>query len=424
MGRCVWYLSKYVTPPGMGSAGGRGYLLMRELARTGDRVVILTSDSNQLAQAPRLEQPYVLHSVDGMDLWWIRTCKYQVAKSFRRVLSWLDFEWRLFRMPKKELPAPDVVIVSSLSLLTILNGFLLRRHYGCRLVFEVRDIWPLTLVEEGGFKPYNPLIKVLAFVERQGYRHADVIVGVMPNLGEHVAKVLGYERSVACVPMGCDEQEIAKVLPLPDGYARDYIPEAKFIVAYVGSVGITNALDAFLECASRLSGHPGIHFLLVGDGDLRAQYMNRYGHLPNVSFGAKVHKEMVPSVLEHCHLLYFSTHVSEVWRYGQSLNKVIDYMLSGRPIVASYSGFPSMINEADCGCFVPAGDVEALKAAILRFFAMDPGLREATGRRGRHWILKHRSYAALARLYRTILFAASPTSPQRAATTSVANGHR
>jgi len=423
MGGCIWYVSKYVSPPGMGSAGGRGYLLMRELARAGDRVVIITSDSNQLAQVPSLGQPYVLQSVDGMDLWWIRTCKYQVAKSFRRVLSWLDFEWRLSRMPKKKLPIPDVIIVSSLSLLTILNGFLLRRQYGCRLVFEVRDIWPLTLIEEGGFKRYNPLIKLLGIVERQGYRHADAIVGAMPNLGEHVAKVLGYERSVACVPMGYDEQEIAKALPLPEGYARDYIPEAKFVVAYVGSVGITNALNDFLECASQLSGHPGIHFLLVGDGDLRTEYMNRYGHLPNVSFGARVRKEMVQAVLERCDLLYFSTHASEVWRYGQSLNKVVDYMLSGKPIVASYSGFPSMINEADCGCFVPAGDVEALRAAILRFVAMDTGVREDTGRRGRQWVLKHRSYATLARLYRTILFATLPASSQSAATASAIKNH-
>ncbi len=33
-----------------------------------------------------------------------------------------------------------MVIVSSLSLLTILNGIRLKARYGCRLVFEIRDI--------------------------------------------------------------------------------------------------------------------------------------------------------------------------------------------------------------------------------------------------------------------------------------------
>ena len=268
---------------------------MRELARAGDRVVIITSDSNQLAQTPELERPYTCQRIDGMELWWVRTLKYQVAKSARRILSWLDFEWRLIRMPKKELPSPDVVVISSLSLLTIINGFLLRRRYNCRLVFEIRDIWPLTIVEEGGFRAGNPFVKLLALVEWLGYRYSDNLVGTMPNLGEHVAEVLGYDRQVNCVPMGFDQQFNTEALPLPEGYVDACIPQDKFIVAHVGTMGITNALDTFLECASQLSDCPNIHFLLVGGGDLREEYQRRYGHLPNISFGERVSKEMVPS---------------------------------------------------------------------------------------------------------------------------------
>lgn len=405
MGGCVWYVSKYVSPPGRGSAGGRGYLLMKELVRLGEHVVIITSDSNHLlAQAPALDQPYMYQSMDGMDLWWIRTIKYGMVKSARRILSWLDFEWRLFRMPKKRLPRPDVVVVSSLSLLTILNGFLLRRRYGCRLVFEIRDIWPLTLTEEGGYKPYNPFIKFLALIERLGYRYTDALVGTMPNLSEHVTNVLGYERRVTCVPMGIEEEADAKVLPLPESYVRDYIPQGKFIVAHVGSMGIANALDTFLECAAQLSDRSDIHFLLVGDGDLREAYQEQYGDLPNISFGTKVHKEMVPSVLRKSDLLYFSAHMSEVWRYGQSLNKIIDYMFSGKPIVASYTGFPSMINEADCGRFVPSGDIESLRQEIIRFAEMKAEERTTMGKRGRDWILSYRSYQVLAKDYHKILY--------------------
>ena len=35
---CIWYISKYVSPPAQASSGGRGYLLMREIAALGDRV--------------------------------------------------------------------------------------------------------------------------------------------------------------------------------------------------------------------------------------------------------------------------------------------------------------------------------------------------------------------------------------------------
>lgn len=394
-----------MAPPAKVSAGGRGYLIMRELARMGYRSVIITSDSNQLAEVPTLDAPYLLQEVDGLQLYWVRTVKYGVAKSLRRIVSWLDFEWRLWRMPRDKLPAPDVVIVSSLSLLTILNGFLLRWRYQCRLVLEIRDIWPLTITEEGGFSRWNPLVLGLGFIEKLGYRYADAIVGTMPNLGEHVAGVLGHAKTTDCIPMGVDEATLGAGDALPADYAEKYIPQGKFIVAHAGTIGITNALDTLLDCAEAMQDDSRVHFLVVGEGDLRAHYQQKYAHLSNLSFAPRVPKQMVQSVLSHCDLLYFSVHVSEVWKYGQSLNKVIDYMLSGKPVVASYTGYPSMINEADCGSYVPAGDVAALRGELLRYVAMDATQRDAIGRRGREWILANRRYETLAQSYLRILLA-------------------
>lgn len=410
MRRCVWYISKYVGMPDASSAGGRGYLLMRELARRGIASVVVTSDSNQLTRVPVLEQPYVFTESDGVQMCWVRTLKYQVAKSARRILSWVDFEWRVWRMPHQHLPRPDVIVVSSLSLLTVLNGFWLRWRYRARLVVEIRDIWPLTIVEEGGFSPRNPMVLGLGLIEKLAYRHADAIVGTMPNLQEHVAEVLGEARPVACVPMGVDERLLTEVEPLPADYATEHIPAGKFVIGYAGTIGITNALDTFLECARRLKDSPELHFLLVGEGDLRERYKRDYSDVTNLSIAPRVPKRMVQSVLARCHLLYFSVHPSRVWRYGQSLNKVIDYMLSGKPIVASYTGYPSMINEAACGGYVPAGDIDALQTEILRLAAMPPEQLEAMGARGRAWLLEHRSYDVLASDFLKVLFP-DPTDP-------------
>ena len=138
----IWYISKYCVPTGKGQVGGRGYLLMRELANIGHSTIIIASDSNHLAIPPKFEIPYYKQKLDGVEFWWLKTFKYSQAKSISRIISWLHFEWRLFLMPLKDIPNPDVVIISSLSLLSILNGFWLKFKYRCSLVFEVRDIWP------------------------------------------------------------------------------------------------------------------------------------------------------------------------------------------------------------------------------------------------------------------------------------------
>lgn len=399
----IWYVSKYVAPPGSGTAGGRGYLLMKEIAKLGHKVAIVTSDSNQLAAPPRLDTDYLFQETDGILLCWVRTMKYSVAKSMRRILSWLHFEWRLLWLPTQKLPKPDVIVVSSLSLLSILNGFWWRKRYKCRLVFEIRDIWPLTITEEGGFKSSNPLVWGLGVIEKLGYKYADTIVGTMPNLGEHVQMVLGTPKPTYCIPMGVDESSFVTPESLPADYVAKYIPQGKFLVAHVGSIGITNALETFFACAASMQDQKDIHFLIVGDGDLRDTYQTKYAHLKNLTFAPRVSKPMVQSVLAKCDLLYFSVHLSRVWQYGQSLNKVIDYMMAGKPVVASYTGYPSMINEAACGTYVPAGDVLALKQEVERYVRMSEEERQLMGVRGRAWLLENRQYKKLAEQYLKVM---------------------
>lgn len=403
MSSCIWYISKYLVTPRAGDPAGRGYGLMREFARLGYQSVIITSDSMGRLDAPVAAQAYVIEEREGITLCRVRTLKYTESKSTRRILSWLDFERRLLRLKAEILPPPDVIVVSSLSLLTVLNGLRLRRRYRCRLAFEVRDIWPLTMVEEGGYSPRNPFVLLLGAIERLGYQRADAIVGTMPNLGEHVENVTGRPLPTATIPMGVDVEAIQSPETLPPDYVEAHIPTGKFLVAYAGSIGISNAMEVFFECVESMQQEQDIHFVVLGDGQLRQSYVDRYGSLPNLTFAPRVPKSNVHDFLTRCDLLYFSVYNGTLWHYGLSLNKVIDYMLAGKPIVASYSGYPSMINEADCGTFVPAGDAAALRHELRRYAAMPLQEREAIGGRGRSWLLANRDYAALARDYLKVL---------------------
>jgi len=393
--KVIWYISKYATPLKYGF-GSRHFYLAAEFAKQGHKVVIISSNANHLSQIPSFDRRYTKEIIDGVETWWIDTIKYKGANSFRRILSWIDFELKLLLMPVKNLPQPDVVICSSLSLFTILNGYIFKMRFKCKLIFEVRDIWPLTIVEEGGFNRWNPFVMFLAWVEKFGYRHADLIVGTMPNLIEHVKNICGDCLNCQCIPFGYDPALYNAQEPLPAGYEEKYIPKNKFIVGYAGSIGITNALEPLLRCAEEMKDNQGIHFLLLGDGDLLEAYKSRVSRLINITFLPKVEKSQVQQFLKHCHVLYFSVHDSKVWQYGLSLNKLIDYMLAGKPIIASYSGYPSMVNEAQCGIFVPANDVATLMRAIHEYSNMPKERLAQIGERGRAWLLQNRPYEKIA----------------------------
>ncbi len=404
MSKTIWYVTKYFSPKTANSPGGRGWFLMDEMRRAGYQVIVISSDSNNLVDLPVLNKRVTLQDADGVKIVWLKTMKYSVAKSVHRILSWFHFEWNLFCLNKSQLPRPDVVIISSLSLLTIINGLLMRFKYKSRLVFEVRDIWPLTIVEEGGFSNGNLFVRGLAWLERLAYRKSDAIVGTMPNLAAHVRQELGVERPVFCVPMGVSQGHLNDVVDVPADYAERYLSSSKFKVVHAGTIGITNALDVFFNAARAMREQTDVEFIIVGDGALKQSYQNQYGDLPNLVFAPKVSRDMVQSVLEKGDLLYFSVHDSRVWDYGQSLNKVIDYMLAAKPIVASYNGYPSMIDESGCGIFIPANDTDALVAAILEMKSKERDTLEQMGAQGRAWLLQNRSYSKLAGDYLDILF--------------------
>ncbi len=402
----VWYLSKYLSEPSASDPGSRGYCLMAELERLGMSVTVLTSDSGHhfFGGQGKDRRRYRTTSVqDQMRVIRIRTLKYRKQRSFRRLLSWLDFEFRLLAMPKSDLPRPDVIIASSLSLLTIVSGLLLRIRYRCRLVFEVRDIWPLTLVEEGGFSRWNPLISLLAGIEWLGYRFSNAVVGTMPNLGEHVRSVVAVAPPVYCVPIGFDERSIKGPSQIDSVRSLANISKETFVVGYAGSMGVSNALETILRCAEDLADDHRLHFVLMGEGDLRSDFQSRFGRLPNVTFHEAVTRGEVSAVLRGCDLLYFATQASSVWKFGQSLNKLVDYMLAGKPIVGSFTGHLTMINEAQCGTVVPADDVGSLRVELLRFAGLGVHQRAMLGDRARAWVLANRGYRLLASEYRAIL---------------------
>ena len=404
MSGCIWYVSKYVLTPSAGDPVGRGYGFMREFARMGYRTLIITSDSMGKFNAPLAHQAYVIEEREEITVCRVRTFKYINAMSMRRVLSWLDFEFRLLWLPMAALPKPDVIVVSSLSLLTVLNGIRLRRRFKARLVFEVQDIWPLTIVENGIIGARNPLARLLGAVEKCGYHRADVIVGTMPNLGKHVAQVTGQDLPTHCIPMGVDTQAFETPTPLAADYVEAYFPTGKFLVAYAGSMGRANAMSVLFECVESMQLDPNIHFVMLGDGELRESYIRQYGRLPNLTFAPRVPRSQVHDFLSRCDLLFLSVANSKIYEYGLSLNKLIDYMLAAKPIVAAYSGYPSMINEAECGTFVPAGDASLLRSAILRYSLMTEAELTVIGQRGRSWLLANRGYGELAKQYKSVLF--------------------
>ena len=175
------------------------------------------------------------------------------------------------------------------------------------------------------------------------------------------------------------------------------------VITYSGSIGVDNALDVLFDAAKLMSDDSDVAFLIVGSGDLLTEYREKHGDMGNLIFAGPVPHGMVQPILRQSAILVFSTHNTPVLQFGQSLNKIIDYMVSGRPIIGVMSGYRTMLNEAGCGVYVEAGDALALSRELKRFVNLPDAELTKIGKKGSDWVAANRSYEVLAKQYGAIV---------------------
>jgi glycosyltransferase involved in cell wall biosynthesis len=109
-----------------------------------------------------------------------------------------------------------------------------------------------------------------------------------------------------------------------------------------------------------------------------------------------VPKFAVPAILRGMDVLYVGLQAKPLYRFGISLNKLMDYMMAGRPIVSAVAAGNDPVSEAGCGIVVAPGRPDATAAAIRQLATTAPVEREAMGRRGRDYVRARHTYPVLA----------------------------
>jgi glycosyltransferase involved in cell wall biosynthesis len=381
----------------------RHYEIGRELAARGFAVVIISgSFSHLFAHPPTTMGTYTQERVDDLTYWWVDVPNYPRAMSIGRIFNMLVFMLRLYRLPVRRMPVPDAIVVSSPSLFPILPADRWARRLGARLVFEVRDIWPLTLQELGGMPRWHPLVVLMSWFERRAYRVADAVVSVLPAARAHMEARGMAPGKLAIVPNGVSADVLtASPAATPEGVATA-TRQHGFNVGFVGTLGTANALEALIGAAQILRDHD-IGFVIVGHGSEEERLRDLARGLPRVTFTGPVPKAEVPAALALFDACYVGYHRSPLYRFGISPNKVFDYMAAARPIVLAANAANDPVREAGCGVTVEPDDAAALAQGILALQALEADERARLGQRGRAYVEQVHSYSTLAAEYAAVL---------------------
>ena len=416
----ILYINHYAGSPQHGMEY-RPYYLAREWVRSGHAVRMLAGGfSHVRAQQPDLaalrttgavpDGRSTAQVIDGIAYHWYATPAYGGNGLGRVKNIWAFLRQVWLDAPRIALDfQPDVVIASSTYPMDIWVAHRIvrlarRQGIPCKLVFEVHDLWPLSPIELGGMSPKHPFIMLCQAAENYAYRHADVVVSMLPKVAGHM-QAHGLDlRKLHIVPNGIALEEWqGDPAPLREDLARHIAAQkaaGRKVVGYAGSHGTPNALDVLLQAAARMQTEP-FSFVLVGDGHEKTalQQQAQALGLQHVALFDPVPKAQIPSFLAQIDIAYIGWQRVPIYRFGIAPNKLMDYMMARCVVLHSVEAGNDPVAEAGCGLTVPPADPPAIADGLRQLARLDAATRERMGAAGRQFVLDNHIYPVLARRF-------------------------
>ncbi len=395
--------------------GTRHYDIGRELVKRGWQVTVFSAVYPRQSKSVRGKaveddrHSAVVEMHDGVSFVRVPALR-RGSMNVTRVLGMLSYIPGVIKVTRG-FPPPDIIIGSSVHPFAAWVAWRLSRKIGCRFIFEIRDLWPETIIQLGGVSRRHPFIMLLGYIERILVLNADRIVTLLPNAYSYLARFGIPENKVTVVSNGVDVSRldgIERQFPTHIEMVLDKLRGA-FIVVYTGAHGLANRLDVIIDAAAKCAtdGEARIEFLLIGNGPdkLRLQQRVIELQLQNVTFVDRIDKELILPLLRRCDAGVIALTNCSLYQYGISPNKLFDYMLAGLPVVMAGDSPDNPIGNSGGGVIVPYDDANGMAQALMDL-AGDREKAHAMGLKGRQYVTERHSSAYLASLMEETLLMA------------------
>ncbi|HET6858089.1 MAG TPA: glycosyltransferase family 4 protein [Streptomyces sp.] len=290
--------------------------------------------------------------------------------------------WHTVRLARKVGPV-DVVHACNPPDLLFLPALWLKRR-GARFVFDQHDLVPelyLSRFDRGE----DLLYRAVRALERRTYRAADIVLATNESYRD-VAVRRGGRRP--------EDVFVVRSAPATDRF-QPVDPESELkrgkphLLCYLGVMGPQDGVDYALRALAKLRdelGRTDWHAVFVGSGDAfdaMVELSGRLGLSEQVQFTGRIPDADLVRYLSTADVC-LSPDPRNPLNDVSTMNKVLEYMAMGRPIV-SFDLREARVSAGDAAVYAPAND-EAEFAKLITLLLDDPQQRARMGEIGQERI--------------------------------------
>lgn len=305
----------------------------------------------------------------------------------------------------RRLEPHDAVITYSPPLPLVLAAESLANRWDAPVIQNVQDIYPQTVIDLGLLEN-RLLVGAAEHLEKRAYRGADRITVHSTGNKRFLVDRKGLDPEEVTVVENWVDLEGTTPGSRENEWREDHgIGPDDFVVSFAGAMGFAQGLEDILHAADRLRDRDDLVFLMVGGGTFRddLEVLATDLDLPNLRF-------LPPQPPDAYDALLQASDVSLVPLNGDLATPVVpgklqSIMAAGRPAI-QYSNPASdgkrIIEEAECGLFVEAGNVDGLAEGIEHLHD-NPDVARSMGKQARSYAEEHFDRRTSTRRYLDIL---------------------
>jgi colanic acid biosynthesis glycosyl transferase WcaI len=394
----VLYVSQYY-PPEACAPAARVDGFTREWARNSADVGVLTGFPNHPEGIVHDEyknhwrRGFMREERNGVKVY--RTWLYPSAnrKLWGRGLNFTSFAVSAAVAGPCVAPRNGVIIATSPQILVGVSGWAIGSLRFLPWVFEVRDLWPESLLGVGQASTDSLLYRSVERVAKFLYRHATHIVVDGEWKRRHLIHQGEEESRITVIRNGveenfCPDPASSRALSARLEVRKELGLGYEFVLLYAGTLGMAHGLETILDAAERLRDRHDIKFILLGAGAERAQFGQLLARLrlANVRLLEKQPRERIPAFLAAADACLVPLRNKEVFKSAIP-SKIFEAMAAGRPVILGVEGeAKEILLSSQAGLAIPPENPGAMVDAILKL-RNEPSLCRSLGRSGRQAVL-------------------------------------
>jgi glycosyltransferase involved in cell wall biosynthesis len=290
----------------------------------------------------------------------------------------------------------DAVLTISPLLPEGIAAYLTSKFHKAPLVLSIQDLYPETTVALNVFSNNtmtNLANRLVQFLYEKAAGIAVISSGFKQNL---VQRGIPFEN-IDIIPNWVDIDFFSPENTNHD-IKKQYGLGNKFIVLFLGTIGLAQGCDVIIDSAHILKAYNDIGFVFVGEGADKPRLQSRCTELglTNVHFIPAQPRENVPAFLHAADICLVCLKDRQLFHITIPC-KTYEYMASGRPVIMAVAGEAAeIVQSAQCGICVEPENPEQLAEAVIELYK-NPDNRLLYGENGRRYAQQNFSRFILTR---------------------------